>query len=168
MLTFARKLELINATWDEIDLDRGEWVIPAERMKMDKLHIIPLSRQGVECFEKLQPLARGSCFVFPGLGSQNKPISAGTLNKVFTQIGWGGRFTPHGARSTASTGLNAQGWSTDAIERRLAHTERDVVRAAYNHADFMDERRRMMQAWADYLDGLCAGANVKPIKMRAA
>ena len=169
MLTFVRKRELIEATWSELDLEGAQWVIPAERMKMKKPHIVPLSRQAIECFRKLHELACGSKYVFPNLGSQNKPMGASTVNKVFDEIGYGGgRFTPHGARSTASTMLNQHGWSADAIERQLAHTERDVVRAAYNHADFMEERTRMMQAWADYLDGLSAGANVTPIRKAAA
>ena len=163
MLTFVRKRELIEATWDEIDLERGEWVIPAARMKMEKPHIVPLSRQAVECLEKLKPLSFGSHYVFPNLGNPNKPMGASTFNKVFDTIGYGGgRFTPHGARSTASTGLNAQGWSVDAIVRQLAHTERDLVRAAYNHADYMEERRKMMQHWADYLDALAQGGKVVP------
>ncbi|HZM33873.1 MAG TPA: tyrosine-type recombinase/integrase [Burkholderiales bacterium] len=168
MLTFVRKRELVEAPWEELDLERGEWVISAARMKMDKPHIVPLSRQALDCFEKLKPLAMGSPYVFPNLGDPRRPMSASTLNKAFDEIGYGGKFTPHGARSTASTALNAQGWSADAIERQLAHTERDLVRAAYNHADYLEERRRMMQSWADLIDGLCAGANVSPIKKAAA
>lgn len=168
MLTFVRKRELIEATWHEIDLERAEWIIPAERMKMAKPHIVPLAKQAIECFEKLQPLAMGSEYVFPNLGDPNRPMGASTLNKVFDEIDFPGEFTPHGARSTASTMLNAQGWSADAIERQLAHTERDLVRAAYNHADFLEERGQMMQAWADYLDRLSAGgATVTPIKNAA-
>lgn len=168
LLTFVRKRELIEAPWQELDLERGEWVISAERMKMEKPHIVPLSRQAIECFAKLEPLAMGSFYVFPNLGDPKRPMSASTLNKVFGEIGWGGKFTPHGARSTASTALNSQGWNGDAIERQLAHTERDLVRGAYNHADYLEERRRMMQGWADYIDGLCAGGNVTTIKRAAA
>jgi integrase len=168
MLTFVRKLELIHTTWSEIDIERGEWVISAERMKMDKPHIIPLSSQAIECFKRLRALPGDSDYVFPNFADHRKPMSPSTLNVLFNRAGWAGRFTPHGMRATASTGLNAQGWSADAIERQLAHTERDLVRAAYNHADFLDERKRMMQAWADYLDGLCAGADVTPIHSRAA
>jgi integrase len=157
MLTFTRKRELVEAPWTEIDLDRGEWEISAERMKMAKPHIVPLSRQAVECFRELKLHAGSSPYVFPNLGDPRRPMSASTLNKVFVEIGYGGRFTPHGARSTASTELNKQGWSTDAIELQLAHTERNKVRAAYNHADRMEERRRMMQHWADFLDGLTSG-----------
>jgi integrase len=168
MLTFTRKRELIEAPWTEVDLERAEWVISAERMKMDKPHIIPLSRQAVECFRRLKELSCGSDFVFPNLGDPGRPMGHSTLNVLYDRMGYGGRFTPHGARSTASTLLNAQGWSADAIERQLAHAERDLVRAAYNHSDFMQERQRMMQAWADYLDGLAAGGSVTPIKQRAA
>ncbi len=167
MLTFVRKRELTEAKWAEVDFDRTEWVVPAERMKMRKPHIIPLSKQAIECFAALQPLAMGSEYVFPNLGDPSRSMSGTTLNKAFNEMGWAGRFTPHGARSTASTALNAQGWSADAIERQLAHTERDLVRAAYNHSDFLDERRRMMQAWADYIDGLTSGENVTPIRKYA-
>jgi integrase len=168
MLTFTRKRELIEAPWTEIDLERAEWVISAERMKMDKTHIIPLSRQAVECFRRLKELSCGSDYVFPNLGDPGRPMSHSTLNILYDRMGYGGRFTPHGARSTASTLLNAQGWSADAIERQLAHAERDLVRAAYNHSDFMQERQKMMQSWADYLDGLCSGAEVVPIRSNAA
>lgn len=168
MLTFARKLELIEAPWSEINLDGAEWVIPAERMKREKAHIVPLSRQAVECFKKLKELPGGSDYVFPNLGDPKKPMSASTLNMVFDRIGYGGKFTPHGARSTASTALNSQGWNDDAIERQLAHSERDLVRAAYNHSDYLQERRKMMQAWADYLDALASGAKVFPLKSAAA
>jgi integrase len=167
MLTFTRKRELIEATWSEIDLERAQWVIGAERMKMDKPHIVPLSCQAIECFKRLKELAGDSDYVFPNLGDPRKPMGASTLNKAFDEFGYGGRFTPHGARSTASTLLNSQGWSADAIERQLAHTERDLVRAAYNHADYMEERRKMMQGWADYLDGLASGADVVAIRKRA-
>lgn len=161
LLTFTRKLEMIGATWEELDLSRGEWTIPAERMKADRPHIVPLSRQAVLCFELLRPLAAGSRFVFPNLGSQDKPMSAATLNKFFHEIGYP-HFTPHSARSTASTILNGQGFDHDAIELQLAHVERNRTRAAYNYADKLEERKRMMQAWADFIDGLCAG-NVVPM-----
>jgi integrase len=157
MLTFTRKRELVEAPWAEIDLDRCEWEISAQRMKTAKAHIVPLSRQAIECFRELKRYAGSSPFVFPNLGDPRRPMSASTLNKVFDEIGYGGRFTPHGARSTASTELNKQGWSADAIELQLAHTERNKVRAAYNHADRMEERRRMMQHWADFLDSLTSG-----------
>ncbi len=156
LLTFTRKRELIECPWAELDLQRGEWVISAERMKMDRPHIVPLSKQAILCFEFLKPIAAGSAFVFPNLGSQTRPMSDTTLNKFFHDIGYG-HFTPHSARSTASTILNGQGFSADAIELQLAHVERDMTRAAYNYADKMEERRRMMQQWADFLDSLEEG-----------
>lgn len=167
MLTFVRKRELTEAAWNEVDLDRAEWVIPAERMKRDKPHIVPLSQQAIECFQRLRELAGDSPYVFPNLGDPRRPMADTTLNKAFGEIGYGGRFTPHGARATASTLLNSQGWPADAIERQLAHTERDLVRAAYNHADYLQERKKMMQAWADYVDGLCSGADVTSIRRSA-
>ena len=168
MLTFTRKRELIEAPWTEIDLDGAQWVIPAERMKKKKPHIIPLSHQAVECFRRLKELSCGSDYVFPNLGDPKRPMNHSTLNDVFESIGYAGRFTPHGARSTASTLLNAHKWSADAIELQLAHGERNPVRAAYNHSDRMEERQKMMQAYADYLDALAAGGNVTPIKKQAA
>lgn len=167
-LTFTRKLELLHAPWEEIDLDGAEWVIRAERMKMEKPHIVPLSRQAIEALRKLKELSGASAYVFPNHGDPRRPMSASTLNAAFDKIGYAGKFTPHGIRSTASTILNGQGWSPDAIERQLAHTERDQVRAAYNHSDHLEERRKMMQAWADFLDGLCTGADVVPIRGKAA
>lgn len=162
LLTFTRKRELIEATWDELDLQRSEWTIPAERMKSDRLHIVPLSWQAVKCFEYLKPLSADSRFVFPNLGSQDKPMGATTLNKFFHEIGYP-HFTPHSARSTASTILNGQGFDGDAIELQLAHAERSRTRAAYNYADKLEERRRMMQAWADFIDAICA-ENVIPMQ----
>lgn len=160
--TFARKRELTEARWAEVDLERAEWVVSAERMKMRKPHIVPLSRQAVEMFEQLKPIASGSAYVFPNLGDLNRPMADTTLNKALYMIGFP-RFTPHSARSTASTELNKQGWNADAIELQLAHTERNRVRAAYNYADRMEERRRMMQHWSDFIDGIATGANVVSI-----
>lgn len=156
LLTFTRKTELVHAPWSELDLPRGHWEISAERMKADRPHIIPLSQQAVLCFELLKPLAAGSLFVFPNMGSQTRPMSDTTLNKFFHDIGFP-HFTPHSARSTASTILNGQGFSGDAIELQLAHVERNRTRAAYNYADKLEERKRMMQQWADYIDSLHDG-----------
>ena len=141
MLTFVRKSELIGATWGELDLDKAEWRIPAERMKMKDPHIVPLSRQAVECFRELKAIASGSDYVLPNLGSLKKPMGASSLNVAFDRMGYGERFTPHGVRATASTILNEQGFRPDVIERQLAHTERNRIRAAYNHADYLIERR---------------------------
>ena len=162
LLTFTRKTELVHAPWTELDLERAQWKIPAARMKADRPHIVPLSQQAVVCFQLLMPLSGGSIYVFPNLGSYTRPMSETTLNKFFHDIGFP-HFTPHSARSTASTILNGQGFSADAIELQLAHVERNRTRAAYNYADKMEERIRMMQQWATFLDSLEEG-NVSSIR----
>jgi integrase len=151
LLTFVRKNEIVQAHWDEFDLDNGVWVIPAERMKMRDPHVVPLSRQSLSALEELRPLSLGSAYLFPGLSSIMKPMGLSTPNVVFERMGYGGRFTPHGIRATASTWLNTQGVRADVIERQLAHVERNRVRAAYNRADYMNERREVMQMWADFV-----------------
>ena len=160
-LTFTRKLELVEAEWSEIDLDAAEWRIPAERMKAAEQHIVPLAPQAVEAFKQLRPLSGQSEYVFPNLGDPDRPMSGSTINAAFDRIGYGeGRFTLHGLRKTASTILNEQGFRADVIERQLAHTERNKVRAAYNRATRLAERRKMMQAWANYLETLRVGGEV--------
>lgn len=154
LLSFVRKNEVIQATWDEVDIDNGMWIIPKERMKMQRPHMVPLSRQALMLLSTLKPLSFGSRFLFPSNSSIEKSMNGTTINVMFQKMGYGGSFTPHGIRSTASTILNEHGFSRDAIERQLAHTERDEIRAAYNHADYLPERKKMMQFWADYLDNL--------------
>jgi integrase len=162
LLTFTRKSELIRATWDEIDLEEAEWRVPAQRMKMREAHVVPLSTQAVALFKKQQPLASGSKFVFPSMASLLKPMSDTALNNALLRLGYG-NFSPHGFRRTASTILNELGWRPDIIERQLAHRERNKVRAAYNKATFLPERRLMMQAWADHIATILAGGKVIPI-----
>lgn len=152
---FLRPGELRAAEWKEIDLDGAEWRIPAERMKMKEAHIVPLARQVVELFREIQPITGDGCYVFPALHTTLRPISENTLNMAIRRIGYGkDEMCSHGFRSTASTLLNEQGHHPDLIELQLAHAERNKVRAAYNRAQRLEERRKMMQAWADYLDGL--------------
>lgn len=160
LLTFVRRQELIEATWDEVD--GAEWRIPAHRMKMRDPHIVPLSRQVLECLRDLKDAACGSRYVLPHNESLDKPISGTTINKAFERMGYRGRVSPHGLRATASTLLNEQGFRPDVIERQLAHTERNRIRAAYNQAEYLEERRAMMQQWADFIDSLAAG-NVVPL-----
>lgn len=170
-LTFVRPGELRRAEWKEFDLDRAEWRIPAEKMKMRVPHIVPLSKQAVAALKQLHPLtgSRSTGFVFPGARTNGRPMSDGTINAVLRRLGYSKtEMTGHGFRSMASTHLNEQGWNRDAIERQLAHAERDSVRAAYNFAEHLPERRRMMQSWADYLDGLRSGATVTAIKKSTA
>ena len=132
-------------------------------------HIVPLSVQAVAAFKELQPLTGRGKYVFPGARTNGRPMSENTVNAALRRLGYSkDQMTGHGFRSMASTQLNEQGWNRDAIERQLAHSERDDVRAAYNYAQHLPERRRMMQAWADFLDGLRAGATVTSIKKAAA
>jgi integrase len=164
-LVFVRPGELRQAEWGEINLDGAEWRIPAERMKARVLHIVPLSRQALVVLRELQPRTGGGRFLFPSALSPNRPMSENTVNSALRRLGYGSdEMTGHGFRSMASTSLNEQGWHRDAIERQLAHGERDPVRAAYNYAEHLPERRKMMQAWADHLDGLRDGADVLSIR----
>jgi integrase len=168
-LTFVRPGELRRAEWTEFNLGKAEWRIPAERMKMREQHIVPLSTQAIAVLEELQPLTGRATYVFPGARTNGRPMSENTVNAALRRLGYGkDEMTGHGFRSMASTHLNEQGWHRDAIERQLAHAERDDVRAAYNFAEHLPERRRMMQAWADYLEALKAGAKVASIKKAAA
>ena len=155
-LVFVRANELIRAEWTEINLEAAEWRIPAERMKMKQIHIVPLSRQALAIFRELYEKSGGGRFVFPGNRAGNDgPMYRGGPLRVLRQIGCAtGEHTFHGFRSMASTLLNELGYNADWIERQLAHCERNGVRAAYNYAEYLPERRRMVQEYADYLDGL--------------
>jgi integrase len=167
-LVFVRPGELRQAEWKEFNFDECEWRIPGERMKMGELHIVPLSKQAVEVLQELKPITGSGRYVFPGARTTSRPLSDNALNAALRRMGFEqGTMTAHGFRSMASTLLNEQGWNRDAIERQLAHGERDAIRAAYNYAEHLPERRKMMQHWANYLDGLRAGANVVSIKRTA-
>lgn len=161
--TFVRTNELIGALWDEFDLDAAVWVIPAGRMKMKTEHLVPLSKQAIAILKTLKEAGRGSRFVFPGR-NRDKPISNNTMLFALYRMGYRGRMTGHGFRAVASTVLNEAGFNPDAIERQLAHCERDEVRGAYNRAEYLPERRKLMKWWADYLDSVKAGAEVVPFK----
>ncbi|MET0049660.1 MAG: site-specific integrase, partial [Candidatus Thiodiazotropha sp.] len=167
-LTFVRPGELRHAEWAEIDLDKAEWRIPAEKMKMRTVHIVPLSTQALRVLNEIEPLTGRGKYVFPGIRSNQRPMSENTVNAALRRLGYTKEeMTGHGFRSMASTILNEQGWHRDAIERQLAHAERNSVRAAYNYAEHLPERVKMMQWWADYLDKLKAGAEIIPIKRDA-
>lgn len=166
-LTFVRTGELIGAEWQEVDLDGGLWVIPAARMKMKTEHIVPLSSQAIAILNELKTLAGVSRFVFPGR-NRDKPMSNNTMLFALYRLGYKGRMTGHGFRSVASTILNEQGYNRDVIERQLAHCERDEVRGAYNRAEYLPQRRIMIQEWADHLDKLRAGADVIEFSGRTA
>ena len=154
-LVFVRPGELRAAQWAEFDFEKAEWRIPAERMKMRVQHVVPLSTQAVVVLRDLQQLTGRFALAFPGVRSRFRPMSEKTITAALRRMRYSGRdMTGHGFRSMASTLLNEQEWNRDAIERQLAHGERDTVRAAYNYAQHLPERRQMMQAWADFLDQL--------------
>ncbi len=160
MLTLVRTVELLHARWDEFDLDAATWIVPAERMKKRQQHTVPLSSQAVDLLKTLQSLTGKSEYLFPNRSNLSRPVSMGVLWKMVARMGYKGRFAPHGIRATGSTILNEQGFRPDVIERQLDHTERNKTRASYNQAEYLEERRVMMQRWADYLDSLVHGTNV--------
>jgi integrase len=154
-LVFVRPGELRMAEWSEFNLDEGEWRIPAAKMKMRAPHFVPLSTQAIQILRELHPLTGGGRYVFPGEPNRSRPMSNNTVTSALRRLGYSRHeMTGHGFRSMASTLLNEQGWHPDAIERQLAHQEQNEIRAAYNYAKYLPERRKMMQAWADYLDRL--------------
>lgn len=153
LLTMVRTVELRGACWDEFDFGKKLWAFPAERMKMRAPHLVPLSRQALAVLEALRPITGGYDLLFPGRSDPRKPISENTLLYALYRMGYHQRATTHGFRALASTILNESGlWSPDAIERQLAHKEQNAVRAAYHRAEYLEDRTRMMQWWADFLD----------------
>lgn len=165
--TFVRTNELIGAEWAEFDIDAALWIIPAGRMKMKTEHVVPLSAQSLAILEELKHIGGGSRFLFPGR-NRDKPISNNTLLFALYRLGYKGKMTGHGFRAVASTALNEMGFRPDVIERQLAHCERNEVRGAYNRAEYIKDRRAMMQSWSDYLAAVVAGAKVLPFKGVAA
>ncbi|MFP9228091.1 tyrosine-type recombinase/integrase [Pectobacterium cacticida] len=158
LLTFVRTVELRKAEWREFDLDGAEWRIPAGRMKMREEHIVPLSTQAIVLLRELQTYTGGRGWLFPNYRNPQDCMTATTLNRALERMGFNGKdgigFSAHGFRATASTILNEMGYRPDVIERQLAHTERNKVRASYNRAEYLDERRKMMQMWADFVGNL--------------
>ncbi len=153
---FVRPGELRAAEWPEFDFTKAIWRIPAERTKKRKEHVAPLSKQSIAILEKAKALTGNGRFVFPSVRSVRRPLSENTINAILRRLGYGkDEMTAHGFRSTASTLLNESGkWSADAIERALAHHDRNEVRSAYHRGAHWDERVKMAQWWSDYLDGL--------------
>ena len=158
--TFVRTGELIGARWEEIDWTRQEWLIPGERMKMGREHVVPLARQTLALLEELRVITGDREFVFFAPANKEKHLSNGAILSALRRMGYAGRMTGHGFRSLASTTLNEQRkYHPDVIERQLAHAERNEVRAAYNRAEYLLERKKMMQEWADFLDGVLVNAD---------
>ena len=153
-LVFVRQGELRHAEWTEIDFEKREWKIPAEKMKMRVVHIIPLSKQALRILQDINNQAGASKYLFPCVTSIKRPMSENTVNMALKRMGYKDRHTAHGFRSTASTILHEQGWAHDVIELQLAHKVGNAVAAAYNYATYIPERQKMMQHWADYVDDL--------------
>ncbi|HAS8350120.1 TPA: DUF4102 domain-containing protein [Vibrio vulnificus] len=154
LLTAVRTQELRFARWQDIDLEKGIWEIPAEVMKMKRPHVVPLSKQVIALFNSLKPLSGHYELVFIGRNDHRKPISKESINQVIELLGYKGRLTGHGFRHTMSTILHEKGYNSAWIETQLAHIDKNAIRGTYNHAQYMDGRREMMQWYADYMDEL--------------
>lgn len=161
-LTLVRTVELRGAQWSEFDFDAGLWTVPAERMKMRKEHLVPLSAQAVELLRTLKPLTGSGRYVFPGRKGQENPITHEAIRDIFNRAGYAGKFTPHGIRSTFSTYFNEANVDSELIELSLAHKDKDKIRGSYNHAKRIDARRDLLQQWADLIDSWRAGNKVVP------
>lgn len=167
LLLWVRPSELRLAEWAEFDLDESLWRIPAERMKMREPHTVPLPPQAVALLRELKTITGGRGWLFPNTRNPQTYMTGTTTNRALEYLGYGGRFSSHGFRSTASTILNEMGYRPDVIERQLAHKERNQVRAAYNRAQYLPERRQMLMDWADMIDAWETGSNVIPGKFVA-
>ena len=154
LLTAVRTQELRFARWQDIDLEKGIWEIPAEVMKMKRPHVVPLSKQVIELFNSLKPLSGHYELVFIGRNDHRKPISKESVNQVIELLGYKGRLTGHGFRHTMSTILHEEGFNTAWIETQLAHVDKNAIRGTYNHALYLEGRREMMQWYADYIDNI--------------
>jgi integrase len=161
MLTFVRTSELIGVRWTEFDLENSQWVIPAERMKMRKPHIVPLSKQAVAILEELKKLTGQWEWVFPNKPRPRKHMSNNTILVALKRLGYKGRMTGHGFRALAMSTIKEKlGYRHEVVDRQLAHAPRNKIDAAYDRAAFLDDRRKMMQEWADYLDAAASGGKV--------
>lgn len=167
-LTFVRTSELIEARWEEFDVQARRWNIPAERMKMDSPHIVPLARQSIEILELLKTISGDGPLLFPGEQNPAKPMSNNTILFALKRMGYGGKMTGHGFRGLASTILHEQGYAHEHIELQLAHAPRNAVSAAYNHAVYLEPRAKMMQDWANFLEQTQRGGKVLPFRGSAA
>jgi len=165
-LLFQRPGEIRQMEWKDIDLEAKEWRYYVTKTKIN--HLVPLSDQAVSILSEIQPLTGGGGYVFPSIRGNGRPMSENTIRAALHTLGYSSEeMTPHGFRTIASTLLNEHGWSKDAIERQLCHMPKDEVRAAYNRAEYLEERRSMMQNWADCLDALKSGAQIIQFRKQA-
>jgi integrase len=162
LLTFVRTRELIEATWDEIDLDNKVWSIPAERMKMRRAHIVPLSNQAVSIFQELSELFGRQGYILPSAFRKNKPISNNTILKALDRLKYGKLMTGHGFRALAMSAIKEKlGYRHEVVDRQLAHQPKSKVDKAYDRAQFLVERTKMMQEWADYIDTISTSGKLQ-------
>ncbi len=167
-MLFIRPGELRKAECSGFDFDNSEWRIPKNRMKKLRVHIVPLPRQAIEILKELHSLTGNGRYIFPGVRSKDRPMSENTVLAAIRRLGYEkGQMTGHGFRHMASTILNERGWNKDAIERQLSHVDGNQIRDRYNYAQYLDERKKMMQHWADYLQSLEESPNLTPIFRKA-
>ncbi len=174
-LVMLRPSELAGARWEEIDFNNALWTIPIKRMKARQIikdenttvHQVPLSRQAIAILKEIQPLTGNFVHVFTGARDRHKPMNPSTINTALKRLGYQQTMKAHSFRTMASSLLNEMNFNPDAIERQLAHKDKDKIRGIYNRAQYLQERREMLQQWADYLDNLKNGADVLPFKKRA-
>lgn len=150
--TLGRPSEVAEAEWEEFDLEAAIWRVPSRRMKARKEHIVPLPHQAIQMLNVLHGITGNRTHLFPGRDNRQMPMAVASMRQALKVLGWSGKYSPHGTRTTGSTRLNELGYRPDAIEAQLAHADQNNVRRAYNHATYFDERRSMMQHWADHLD----------------
>lgn len=161
MLTFVRTSELIKARWDEIDLDNKEWVIPAERMKMRKPHIVPLSKQAISLLEAQRQLTGNGEYVFPNIAHPKKTMSNNTILVALKRMGYAGQMTGHGFRALAMSTIKEKlGYRHEVVDRQLAHAPQGKINQAYDRAAFLPERKKMMQEWSDYIDSVAMSGKI--------
>lgn len=168
ILTGVRTGELRGAYWSEFDLEKAVWEIPAERMKMKRPHIVPLSTQVQEVVRQLKVMTGQYPLVFPGRNDPRKTMSEASINQVFKRIGYTGKVTGHGFRHTMSTVLHEKGFNSAWIETQLAHVDKNAIRGTYNHAQYLDGRREMMQWYADYINSLAKGTIIQMVFSKTA
>lgn len=161
ILTGVRTAELRGAPWSEFDLDKALWLVPAARMKMRRAHLVPLSKQVVAALRELESITGGYTLAFPGRNDPAKPMSEAAINQLLKRSGYDGRATGHGFRHTMSTTLHDQGYSSEWVETQLAHVDKNSIRGIYNHAQYLEARRGMLQWYADHLDVLSC-SNTEP------
>ncbi|CAG9425412.1 Prophage integrase IntA [Providencia alcalifaciens] len=161
LLTISRPAEAAEARWDEINFETKEWKIPAARMKMNREHTVPLSGAALAILELMKPLSGNREFIFPSRIKPTQPMNSQTVNAALKRAGFGGVLVSHGLRSIASTALNEQGFPPDVIEAALAHVDKNEVRRAYNRSDYLEQRRPMMQWWADFIEEADRGSIIE-------